>query len=113
MGDVVDATADTFDELVASGLVLVDLWTESCKPCKALTPHAESIARERPELKLVKLDASKARRLVMAHGVRGLPTFLLFRDGTEVARITDPNLQPHQLDEWLGEQLDGLNAQEE
>ncbi len=113
MGDVVDATAETFDESVASGLVLVDLWAESCQPCKALTPHAEGIAGERPELKLVKLDASKARRLVMAHQVRGLPTFLLFRDGTEVSRIADPNLQPQQLDEWLDEELDRLKAEEE
>ena len=113
MCDVVDATPETFDELIGSGLVLVDVWAESCKPCVALTPHAEGIARERSDLSLVKLDASKARRLVMAHQVRGLPTFLLFRDGQEVARITDPSLEPEQLDEWLAKELDQLKAEEE
>lgn len=110
MGDVVDATAETFDELVASGLVLVDVWAPSCRPCVALTPHAEGIARQRPDLNLVKLDASKARRLVMGQQVRGLPTFMLFRDGQEVSRITDPDLEPQQLDEWLWGQLDQLEA---
>lgn len=113
MGEVVDATPETFDELVASGLVLVDVWAETCKPCVALTPHAEGIARERPDLSVVKVDASKARRLLMAHQVRGLPTFLLFRDGQEVARITDPSLEPDQLDEWLAKELDQLKAEEE
>ncbi len=113
MGDVVDATPENFDELVASGLVLVDVWAETCKPCVALTPHAEGIARERSDLSLVKLDASKARRLIMAHQVRGLPTFLLFRDGEEVSRITDPNLEPDQLDEWLAKELEALKAEEE
>ena len=31
----------------------------------------------------------------------GLPAFLLFRDGREVARLTDPNLTAAQLDDWL------------
>lgn len=105
MGTVLDATREDFDELVAAGLVLVDVWAESCRPCVALAPRVEEIAAAHPELTVVKLDASKARRLCMAYQVRGLPTFLLLRDGAEVARISDPNLGPDQLDTWLAEQL--------
>ncbi len=105
MGSLVDATKETFDELVCSGLVLVDVWAESCRPCVALSPRVAEIAETHPELTVVKLDASKARRLIMAHQVRGLPTFLLFSGGTEVARITDTNMRPHQLDEWLDAEL--------
>jgi thioredoxin-like negative regulator of GroEL len=46
---------------------------------------------------VVKLDASKARRLCMSLQVRGFPTILLFRDGQEVARISQPNLTPEQV----------------
>jgi thiol-disulfide isomerase/thioredoxin len=42
----------------------------------------------------------------MAHEVRGLPTFLLFRDGAEVARITGTSMTPGRLDAWLSAQLD-------
>ncbi len=36
MSLVMDATKENFDELVGSGLVLVDVWAESCHPCVAL-----------------------------------------------------------------------------
>jgi thioredoxin 1 len=109
---VVDATKDNFDELVESGLVLVDVWAESCRPCVALSPHMESIADGNPDLTVVKVDASKARRLCMSLQVRGLPTVLLLRDGQEVARISEPNLTPEQLDEWLSTALAELPEKE-
>ena len=109
---VVDATKDNFDELVESGVVLVDVWAESCRPCVALGPHMENIAEENPDLTVVKVDASKARRLVMSLQVRGLPTVLLLHDGQEVARISEPNLTPEQLDEWLSTALAELPAKE-
>src|SRR5918912_483567 len=76
---VVDARKDNFDELVGSGLVLVDVWAESCRPCVALSPHMESIADENPDLTVVKVDASKARRLVMSLQVRGLRRHRMLR----------------------------------
>ena len=109
---VMDATKENFDELVGSGLVLVDVWAESCRPCVVLAPHMESIADAHPELTVVKLDASKARRLVMSLQVRGLPTILLFSDGQEVDRISDPNLNADQLDAWLASALEKLPAKE-
>jgi thioredoxin 1 len=98
---VLEATKETFDDLVGSGLVLVDVWADSCRPCVALAPHMESIASTNPDVTVVKLDASKARRLVMSLQVRGLPTILLFSDGQEVDRISDPNLNADQVDAWL------------
>lgn len=101
MGLVVDATKETFGELVGSGLVLVDVWADSCRPCVALAPHMVSIAGSNPALTVVKLDASKARRLCMSLQVRGLPTLLLFSEGQEVARISEPSLTAEQVDAWL------------
>jgi len=105
MGSVVDATKETFEEMVGSGLVLVDVWAASCRPCVALAPHLASIAATNPDLTVVKLDASKARRLCMSLQVRGLPTMLLFHHGQEVARICDPSLTADQVDAWLAETL--------
>lgn len=105
---MVDATKETFDELVGSGLVLVDVWAQSCRPCVALAPHMVALADRLPELTVVKLDASRARRLCITLQVRGLPTLLLYRDGEEVARITDPALVAAQVDTWLAAELDRL-----
>ncbi len=103
MGAVVDATKETFRELVSSGLVLVDVWGPECRPCFALMPHVERQAEERPELTVVKLEAPKARRLCMELGLLGLPAFLLFRDGQEVGRLGGQDITPESLQDWLDE----------
>jgi thioredoxin-like negative regulator of GroEL len=112
MGQLGDATKENFDELVGSGLVLVDVWAQSCHPCVALAPHMASIASANPELTVVKLDASKARRLCMSLQVRGLPTILLFSEGQEVARISEPSLVADQVDAWLAAALTRLATKE-
>ncbi len=112
MGLVMDATKENFDELVGSGLVLVDVWAESCHPCVALAPHMASIASANPDLTVVKVDASKARRLCMSLQVRGLPTILLFSDGQEVARISEPSLVADRVDAWLATALAQLETKE-
>jgi thioredoxin-like negative regulator of GroEL len=71
-----------------------------------------SIASANPDLTVVKLDASKARRLCMSLQVRGLPTILLLHDGQEVDRICDPNLVTDQVDTWLATALTRLPAKE-
>jgi len=86
-----EATRDNFAELVASGTVLVDVWGPDCQPCLALNPHVEQLAEAHEgELKVVKLEAPKARRLCMSMGLMGLPVFLVFKDGEEVDRIGGP-----------------------
>ena len=112
MGLVMDATKENFDELVGSGLVLVDVWAESCHPCVALAPHMASIASANPDLTVVKVNASKARRLCMSLQVRGLPTILLFSDGQEVARISEPSLVADRVDAWLATALAQLETKE-
>ncbi|MGH3529855.1 MAG: thioredoxin family protein, partial [Pseudonocardiaceae bacterium] len=74
--------------------------------------HMASIADAHPDLTVVKLDASKARRLCMSLQVRGLPTILLLRDGQEMARICDPNLVADQVDTWLANALAELPTKE-
>ena len=106
MTTLTDATRDNFFDLVADGNVLVDVWGPSCTRCLALLPHVEALAARRPDLRVVKLEAPKARRVCMELRLMGLPAFLLYRDGQEVARLTDPNLTAEQLDEWLEQSAD-------
>jgi len=88
---VTEATRDTFLDLVSEGTVLVDVWGPDCQPCLALNPHVEKLAEAHAgEMKVVKLEAPKARRLCMSMGLMGLPVFLVFKDGEEVDRIGGP-----------------------
>jgi len=108
-----EATKETFSDLVADGVVLVDVWGPACQRCLALLPHVEALAARRPDLRVVKLEAPKARRVCMDLRLMGLPAFLLFKDGEEVARLADPDLTGEQLDGWLARSLDAAPPDEE
>ena len=108
--EIAEATRENFRELVADGLVMVDIWGPECKPCLALMPHVARIDEERPELRVIKLEAPKARRVCIDLRVHGLPTFLLMRDGEEVSRLSASQLSPTQLREWLDGQLEVSQA---
>ena len=110
MGAVVEATKETFRDLVSSGPVLVDVWGPECRPCFALMPHVERFAAERSELTVVKLEAPKARRLCMELRVMGLPAFLVFHDGEEAGRLSGGDITPAALEAWLDETLSGAEA---
>ena len=112
MGQVLQATRDDFRDLVADGLVLVDVWGPSCQRCLALLPHVEEVAARHRDVRVVKLEAPKARRLCIELRLMGLPAFLLFRGGEEVARLADPDLTAERLDAWLVETLAAVRSPE-
>jgi thioredoxin 1 len=101
MGAVVDADKETFEGVVADGTVLVDVWGPDCKPCMALMPTVDGLAEERPDLKVVKVEAPGNRRLCMTLKVMGLPAYLLYVDGSEVSRLTGQDVTAAKLTEWL------------
>ena len=69
--------------------VLVDFYADWCGPCKTMAPVLDDLARERQgELLVAKLDTDRSPVTARRFGVRGVPTFILFRDGREVARET-------------------------
>jgi thioredoxin 1 len=108
---VSEATRENFDELVASGTTLVDVWGPECRPCLALKPHVEKLAQDRDDLTVVMLEAPKARRVCIRLKVHGLPTFLLMHDGQEVARLSASTISPTELENWLDKSLDDMREE--
>jgi thioredoxin 1 len=97
-----DINSDDFEKEVLHSQtpVLVDFWGPNCGPCRALTPHLEKIEEEYGgKFKLVKIDASKNRRFCLTQKVTGLPTFLLYKDGQEIERLSGGGLQLSQIRE--------------
>jgi thioredoxin 1 len=70
------------------GVVLADFYATWCPPCRAMTPIVERLAaRFAGRADVVKVDVDREDGLASAHGVRGIPTFLLFANGRVVERV--------------------------
>jgi thioredoxin 1 len=97
-----EVNADIFEkEVVQSQVpVLVDFWGPQCAPCLALMPKVEGLAEKYAEkLKITKVDASKNRRLCLNLKVFGLPTFLFYKNGKEVDRLSGNSLKIEEIEE--------------
>ncbi len=105
MSALVEATKENFADLIAEGTVLLDVWGPSCQPCFALMPHVEKMAEDDDDLTVIKLEAPKARRICMSLGLMTLPSFVIFQDGEEVSRLSDPNLSAGKLTAWVDQTL--------
>jgi thioredoxin 1 len=69
--------------------VLVDFWAEWCGPCREAAPSVEAAAREfSGQVTIAKLNIDQNKRTSTRYSVRGIPTFLLFRDGHVIGRQT-------------------------
>ena len=80
---------DSFeDEVIASNIpVIVDFWAQWCAPCKALSPVLEDVSQKYAgQVKFVKLDVDSNPSTPPKFGVRGIPTLILFKNGTVEAQ---------------------------
>jgi thioredoxin 1 len=82
-------TTDTFtaEVLEADKPVLVDFWATWCPPCRAMSPLLEQMAGERDDLKIVSVDVDNEQELAVEYGVLGMPTFMLFSGGAQIANL--------------------------
>jgi thioredoxin 1 len=69
--------------------VVVDVWGPKCRPCLALLPQIEIMAKEYDgKVQFAKINAAENRRLAIRLKVMGLPTILFFAGGEEKERVT-------------------------
>ena len=82
--------------------VVVDFWGPRCAPCLALMPQVERLeAACGGKAKFVKVDASKNRRLCIELRVASLPTYLFYKNGESVARLTGGEIRIRDIEEQL------------
>ena len=83
-----ETTAAQYETLIKSNsIVLVDYGAEWCPPCRKMEPVIDAYIKAQGEkVRLVKMDGGVENQLMKQHRVEALPTFIVYKNGTETAR---------------------------
>ena len=81
--------------------VLVDFWAAWGGPCKQIGPILEEIGKAKQDkLKIFKLNVDENPHTSQKFGVRGIPTLMLFKNGSLVDSKVG-SLPKNLLESWL------------
>jgi thioredoxin 1 len=95
----VQSVAEFDDEIGTEGPVLVDFYADWCGPCRQMSPIVDDLAAERAET-VLKVDIESLQEIPVRYGVRSIPTFLVFEDGSVEHQVTGV-VEKHALAELL------------
>jgi thioredoxin 1 len=76
------------DVLSSDKPVLVDYWAEWCGPCKMIAPVLDELSKTyEGRLQIAKLNVDENREVPAQHGIRGIPTLQLWKNGELVRSL--------------------------
>jgi len=62
--------------------VLVDFYADWCGPCKMMTPVIKQLASKyKGQVRVLKVDVDKNPKVSFDYQIRGVPTFMIFKNG--------------------------------
>lgn len=89
-GNVLEITDSNFEQEVMGSKVpvLVDFWAAWCAPCRMIAPVVEAVAKDyEGKARVGKLNVDENNEISAKLGIKGIPTLILFKNGTEQERV--------------------------
>ena len=68
--------------------VLLDFWAPWCGPGRMVVPMVEEIAKERPDIKVGKINVDENPELSSRFGIMSIPTLVVMENGKIVNQAT-------------------------
>src|ERR1700752_2526386 len=98
MSESILLTDDNFEREVSSSEIpiLVDFWADWCGPCWLMNPILEEIAQDyRGKVKVGKLNVDENPKATSPHGIRSIPTLIIYKNGKPIDKIIGAFLKSH------------------
>jgi len=99
-------TTEKFKEFISSGNKVVEFSADWCVDCKRIAPDLpDLIQRYAGHFEFAELDVDESRAIAEEYNVKGIPTFIVFRDGEEADRLPSREAKTKEqvqafLDKW-------------
>lgn len=72
------------------GPVLLEFGAVWCGYCQAAQPFIQSALSKHPNIRHIKIEDGKGKRLGRQFGIKLWPSLIFLRDGKEIARLVRP-----------------------
>ena len=84
----IKVTKENFEEevLKSEKKVLVDFWASWCGPCMMLSPLVDEVAKEKDDIKVVKVNVDEEGELAERFNIMSIPCLIVFENGKEEKR---------------------------
>jgi thioredoxin 2 len=108
-----NVTTASFDQQVQDWpeIVLAEFWAKWCGHCRTIEPFINDLARRRVgRLKIIRIDVDAEQALAQRFTIKATPTFILYRNGRQLARFDGAPVQNNELEYWIDRTISQAHA---
>jgi thioredoxin-like negative regulator of GroEL len=99
---------ETFQDFIEQGNKVVEFSAGWCVDCRRVAPDMPVIAQKFADcFEFAELDVDEARSIAETYNVKGIPTFIVFRDGKEAGRLPSRDAKTREQIEAFLEKMSG------